>query len=77
MVYAQGIKGKTMYLRPVEVSDAEFLVQIRTDKKLAKYMHGQCPQLFVGDWSDQFAADRVRACHSASLAGYSRHGMGP
>lgn len=34
-----------MYLRPVEVSDAEFLVQIRTDKKLAKYMHPISPSI--------------------------------
>lgn len=39
MVYAQGIKGKTMFLRPAEVSDAEFIVKIRNDERLAKYLH--------------------------------------
>lgn len=39
MVYEQGFKGKTMYLRPVEISDAEFLVKIRNDKEMTKYLH--------------------------------------
>ena len=39
MVYVEEIKGKSMNLRPVEISDAEFLVKIRNDEKLAKYLH--------------------------------------
>lgn len=39
MVLVQGIKGKTMFLRPVEVTDAEFIVKIRNDETLARYLH--------------------------------------
>ena len=39
MVYEQGIRGQAMYLRPVETSDAKFLVEIRNDEKLSRYLH--------------------------------------
>ncbi len=38
MIY-QEIKGKNVFLCPVEISDAEFIVNLRNNKEKCKYIH--------------------------------------
>ena len=35
------LKGKAVNLRPINLSDAEFIVKLRTNKKLNKYIHNE------------------------------------
>ena len=35
------LKGKAVNLRPINLSDAEFIVKLRTNKKLNRYIHNE------------------------------------